>query len=483
MYTPSKSIESQSHAQSGFSMLEALVAMLVMSFGMLAISGMQITLGQSSESAKLRSEAVSLAQQKIDDLRSYQAIAATTAISDYSGSEAADLGAGTRSDSPSATSNTTFTRNWTIADPNSMFKTVSVTVAWTDRSGAQAITLNSVIARSDPSSLGTLGVGPGTTVARRPKNRNINVPYPAVTLQGGTNSAFSPPGTLATIVFDNSTGNVLGKCDGTTTTPTLSGNLASATLLAGGGCDNTPGYLLTGYIRFCTSNGCGAANNSFDVGAQYANASNATIDLNTLNPLRLIDTSNQTAGNPTMTCYSARQVTLNNGSVVTDGGQANNQVTARFISYACIVYPVDHDSDADAVTKPIWWGRVVLNPASSWVIGSSNGQYKVCRFSADYDLRGSMSNNEHPLWYRSVTGALDGQNYLVIPQSGSCPTDKPTDPVNQDFVNANTVVHQTIGTSITGAALSFHCKTIPCSGSQNRLSLEPVLLSQPLTTE
>jgi hypothetical protein len=172
-------------------------------------------------------------------------------------------------------------------------------------------------------------------------------------------------------------------------------------------------------------------------------------------------------------------VTLNNGVNAADTGQANNLVSARFISYACIVRPVDHDSNSN--TQERWWGRVTLNP-SGWTIGSSNSNYKVCRFSADYDLSGTMSNNEHPLWYRGVTGALDSQNFLVIQGDANCPNDKPTDPVNGDFVNANTVVHQTSGNSATGSELSFTCKTIACSGS-NKVSLEPSTLSTDLPTQ
>jgi Tfp pilus assembly protein PilV len=458
----------------GFSSIEALVAMLIMSFGMLALVSMQNTFSVTADAAKLRSEATRLAQQKIDELRAFEQVVAESGKFSFNANVISSTSATQETLTP--VSNTTFLRSWTVT-PNStgMYKSINVTVDWTDRQGNQSLSLATVISRSDPSEIGTLGVGPGTTIVRKPKNRNINIPYPAVSIQGG-GSAFQPPGSGVVIVFDNTTGNVKGKCTGASgaSLPIEGGTVN----LAASGCDTDTGYLLSGYVRFCTSNNCGP-NQPGDAGATYANATDTTLPLNSSTPLELADTSNQTAGNPTMICYSSRQVTLNNGVNAADTGQANNLVSARFISYACIVRPVDHDSNSN--TQERWWGRVTLNP-SGWTIGSSNSNYKVCRFSADYDLSGTMSNNEHPLWYRGVTGALDSQNFLVIQGDANCPNDKPTDPVNGDFVNANTVVHQTSGNSATGSELSFTCKTIACSGS-NKVSLEPSTLSTDLPTQ
>lgn len=469
------SMSSATHKRrnSGFSTIEALVAMLILSFGMLALVSMQNTFSLTADAAKQRSEATRLAQQKLDELRAYEQVAAGSGKFSFNANVISSTSATQETLTPD--SNTTFLRSW-IVTPNStgMYKSVNVSVAWTDRQGDQSLSLASVISRSDPSEIGTLGVGPGTTIVRKPKNRNINIPYPAVSIQGDR-SAFQPPGSGVVIVFDNTTGNVKGKCTGATL-PTEGGTVN----LSGAGCDAVEGYLLSGYVRFCTSSNCSTSNQPNDAGAQYANAADPTLPLNSSTPLELADTTNQTTGTPTLTCYSSRQVTLkSSGANTADTGQASNDVTARFISYACIVVPVNHDSNAN--TPDRWWGRVTINP-SNWTIGSGNANYKVCRFTADYDLSGTMSNNEHPLWYRGVTGALDSQNYLVVKGDAICPNDKPTDPVNGDFVNANTVVHQTSGSSVTGSELSFTCKTIACAGS-NKVSLEPSTLSEDLPTQ
>jgi prepilin-type N-terminal cleavage/methylation domain-containing protein len=56
---------------SGFSLIEVMIALVVLGVGMLGISKMQAILIQSSANADQRSVAVELAQEKIDDLRSF----------------------------------------------------------------------------------------------------------------------------------------------------------------------------------------------------------------------------------------------------------------------------------------------------------------------------------------------------------------------------------------------------------------------------
>ena len=63
----------------GFTLIEALIALLVLSFGMLAIAGFQVTLTRNSDLAKQRTEATRLAQQKVESLRSYGQVDTYTA--------------------------------------------------------------------------------------------------------------------------------------------------------------------------------------------------------------------------------------------------------------------------------------------------------------------------------------------------------------------------------------------------------------------
>ena len=58
-------------ANSGISLIEALISLLVLSFGLLAIASFQGSLVIGSGYNKTRSEAMALAQQKLDDIRGY----------------------------------------------------------------------------------------------------------------------------------------------------------------------------------------------------------------------------------------------------------------------------------------------------------------------------------------------------------------------------------------------------------------------------
>jgi type IV pilus modification protein PilV len=566
----------------GFSLIEALIALLVVSFGMLAIASFQFTLARSSDLAKQRTEATRLAQQKMEQLRAYGRVETHTGTphivnytDDVVSSTAAEV----------LTSNATFSRTWTVtANPSDTEKWINVMVDWVDRTNApQQVQLFSVISKYDPQDIGSLATFvPGAAGnQRRPKNRNINVPYPAVTLAAcptgtGVCSAFTPPPGNVIYIFDNNTGNITGSCtpgnytvgsvsgSGTTVTVTTSSahpfgagdtvTIAGSSLAAANGtftvtgaastttftytvstafatvqtgtggtatravtlteginlssvsgltCSTLDAYLLSGFIRFDTSNNPTGAEPS------TIGANNNTRPLNATTPLSL-NVSNQSGGTPTMTCYAQQQkvVTTNSsqititaisrvgntvtvtaaghgyatGSVVaisqvtpggyngayavtvvdgnrftydlppflvtglaTTGGVTGafaklverltiaetatvagyTGVSARFVSYACIVTPVDHDSNLTTAKR--WWGRVTLNSEASWTIGSSSSEFKICRYSADYGTNGAggIANSEHPLWYRGVTGPLDSQNYLVIEGNRACPTDVP----------------------------------------------------------
>ena len=617
----------------GFTLIEALIALLVLSFGMLAIAGFQVTLTRSSDIAKQRSEATRLAQQKMESLRAYGQVAThagTPHIVNYTddvvSSTAPEL----------FTSNATFSRTWTVT-PNAADteKAINVRVAWTDRTGqAQEVQLLSVISKFDPQDIGTLATGPGGNNVRRPKNRNINIPYPAVTLSDRSRSAFIPPPGNVAFVFDNMTGNIVASCtgltptsqapapatitdltgDGTTVTVNASGHsfvvnnrvtiagtsnaafhgtftvtgaspgvsftytvaapfavptnatVGSATQVvtrltegldittaAGVSCISIDAYLVSGYVRFDLGNNPSPAEPNV----------NDTLPLDASTPL-LLDVSNRptpsSGGDPSMVCYAQRQkvvttsptpraittisridstVTVNSpthtfvagdtvainavsppafiGAFVVDsvaagsftytlspplptaatasGGTATlvqrltvpetttvagyPTVVSRFVSYACVVTPVDHDGSIATARR--WWGRVTINPNSApavgatWQIGSASGQRKVCRYSADYNASGAISNSEHPLWYRGVTGALDSQNFLVIDRSQDCPTDRPQDLLGSsvNFADKTTARHQPPSIE----ERSFQCPAVGC-GTKN--FLEPTVTTSDL---
>jgi hypothetical protein len=379
-----------------------------------------------------------------------------------------------------------------------------------------------------------------------------------VTIAGAADAAFN--GTFTVTGVPSSTQFTYSVATAFSADTTGSGGTATReiTLTEGIDVNATPGlscstiaaYLLSGYVRFDTSN------NPTGVEPGNPGTNNDTRALAAATPLSL-DTSNFSgAGTPSMTCYAQRQkvVTTNSSAVtisslshssgtvtVTAAGHglvtgdvvAINEVNpavfsgaytvtvlstssftytlppalaatapgsgtggfvkklerltipetsnvagyttviARFVSYACIVTPVDHDTNSSTPNR--WWGQVTLNTDGSWAIGTSSSQFKVCRYSADYNGTGSISNSEHPLWYRAVTGALDSQNYLVIQGNQSCPTDRAqnllSNPINA--VDDTTAQHQPNGER------SFQCLSSSCTGA-NKSVLEPSNTADPL---
>jgi Tfp pilus assembly protein PilV len=147
MHTPLRT------AQRGTSLLEALIAFLVLSLGMIAIARLQGHLRLDADVARQRSEAVRLAQEDMEALRGFATIGAAPGTRSFdaiaSGSRSVDGGTSYRID-----------RQITVGD-TPQAKSASITVSWTDRSGSpQQVALHSIIAGSDPALSAALALAP-----------------------------------------------------------------------------------------------------------------------------------------------------------------------------------------------------------------------------------------------------------------------------------------------------------------------------------
>ncbi len=503
-----------SSRQAGYSLIEALTALLVTAFGMLAIAGLHVTLSQNSDVAKQRSEAVRLAQLKMEELRAFEQVASDGAGNkfDYT----ADVVSGNDTVTPTAGySNASFARTWTVTgsgtDPQ---KWIRVAVSWTDRSNStQTVSLQSVIARADPVDIGTLAVGPGPSKPRSPKNRNVDIPYPAVSL-AGDKSGFAPGSTGTPFyIFDNVTGEVLGSC-----VNALSEN--SAVNFGDGNCTAFPErrYLLSGYIRFVAGNfnlsdfvnpagpardltaavvlNVGAGADCYTQRQKVVSAGSIAAPRNINSATRVSNTVTVvTAGNhgfsagQFVSINGANNVSFNgvfklltaSGNTFTythnaaDGSFSGgsppstatlvqeiiipetqaappgyNAVTSTFVAYTCVMTPVDDDTNPSTPNR--WWGKFQIAPSGSpaWTLGTVSGTHKLCRYTGDYVVDGQVSNSEHPLYYHGVSGVLDNQNYVVIDGHRNCPTDSAANPITGKYTNVNTTVHQTDVSGIGG---------------------------------
>jgi type IV pilus modification protein PilV len=364
------------HRQHGVTLIEALVALLIMAFGMLAMVGMQGNMRRSADHAKQRSEAVRLAQGEMELLRAFSVL--TPPNGAPAGTRAYDgIQTASKDSAGDPNSNAVFalTRTVSVAG-NERPSEVLVEVKWKDRADVeQAVAFRSFISKVDPKLSGSLGIPPDGAPTRRPLGRDVGIPASAKDLGDGY-STFKPPAVSSGVVwvFNNLTGRIVKLC----ALPDLSITLTAANYAAY--CsDISPGYLLSGHVRF-----------------SYVSPPNAANPTDTALPLDMAITEVDTAHPaPSHQCFD-------NAPLSPDGAMLDG------VAFFCAVFP-DISSDS-------WNGRLQVGGIS---LGS--GAYRICRYSADYDGDGKIANNEHPLDYLAVKEALNRQNFLVVKATESCP--------------------------------------------------------------
>jgi type II secretory pathway pseudopilin PulG len=400
----------------GISLVEALVAMAVMGFGMLGVLGVQAGLRGNADESRQRAEAVRLAQEEIERWRGYAALDDPGAGLDYARLESDDPDEAT----PTVEGiNATYTISRTVAEPPSPtgvtphgYKVLRVDVGWTDRSGAErSIRFSSNIVGVPPE-LAAVSVVAGGDPTARPRGRNFSIPLPAVNLGDGR-SAFRPPqpdsGTVAW-VFSHSTGLI-----STCTTTALGTEALSLDNISACGAFNA--RLVTGYVSFVTSTAP-----TVQLAASPPNEAVA-IDVRV----------KQTAPSTLTTACSAE---LAPGS------------SLAYAVYFCAV-PVEISPSVSP-----WSGRVYIATVNGIVPSTSSvlpADRRVCRYTDSrfpnnnaLTANPGMRNQDHPLDYLNVTEALTNQNFLIIAAGDgiaayTCPADDPLAPVTAAVVT--TFIH------------------------------------------
>jgi Tfp pilus assembly protein PilV len=353
-------------AQRGIGLIEALLAFLVLSLGMLAMTRVQSDLRAHAELARQRTEAVRIAQQDIETLRAYSVLGTSAGARSYDQITSAI----TTVDSIAPTRYELSRQVGASADGQAA--TVAVTVRWNDRRGdPQHMALSSVIARGAPALAAALLNAPSGVPLLGAFDRSPRIPLIAKDLGDGR-SAFKPVSSgSVVIVQDNRSGQVVARCSG------LPATLATAALTPAdlSGCDTTKGLLLSGTVRF----------------AQDA-----------LLPFEIA-------------------LALSGGDSYPQAPQCTTapiETGDRRTLYHCVVYPL-----ASGATAGRWSGRATLVPIG-WRVGVDAPDQRVCRFSSDLDGSGAIDRNiEHPAAYADVDGALAQQNFLVIAGADPCPAD------------------------------------------------------------
>jgi type IV pilus assembly protein PilV len=116
--------------EKGFTIIEIMIVIGIFSIGILAVASMQVSAFQGNRSATLRTIAITLASEQMENLvsQNYGTIAGST--------------------NPNTVDN--FDISWVVTNstsPSPTTKTIVVTVTWTDRGETRNVNLNHIIAK------------------------------------------------------------------------------------------------------------------------------------------------------------------------------------------------------------------------------------------------------------------------------------------------------------------------------------------------
>ena len=414
----------------GVSLVEAMVALAVMAFGMLALVGVQATLRLNTDLAKQRSEATQIATEEVERMRRYAALLPVNGEPGVSWTEL--LGRTVEAyQPPESIGNTSYrVERMVNTDAATQQKVFQVAVSWTDRTGtAQRVVLDGAVLGAAPELSALLSVPVRPSAVSQVNGRDVTAPVDRITDVDATTSRFLPPGTSTVAWLFNRTTGDLQACtwDGTSTS-----NCRRA-------------RLVSGEVRFHRTTGPGdipvitAANAENPAGTdigqrlRLGNGPNAMV---MVYPARLTGVTSE--------CYA------DNPTAAELDPAALPRITA--IKYYCALL-----SGATAG----WGGQLNARlldatggaPVTPSLLGTG---VRVCRYTkASSEFTG---NDDHPKTYcviasttlrdnadcivTRVSNNLINQNFLVIPGNGSCPTDTAPNLATGDLLNTNTLPHQ-----------------------------------------
>jgi Tfp pilus assembly protein PilV len=345
-------------AARGTSLVEAVVALAVMAFGMLAVVAVQSTLRLNADIAKQRSEAVRIAQEAIEEQRRFSVMEGPSAEPRSYDSIV------TAAAENVVSTNTTYTlTRGVVTTDNPPAKAIRVAVAWTDRNGdPQGIELDTVVAGIDPRVSMLLGARPNGIPPLLPNGRSPRVPPAAVDIGGGR-SAYRPSPTGAPLVvwlFDNLSGAITSVC-------TYAGTDVVTQVVLVTACLDEPSFLVSGHVRY-----------EFGVSPDAANPGGTEI------PIGMV-------------------------ALATAAGSVNGE---------CLVAPMQSPpATSTAYSCRVrrgtsgWTGTIEL--ASPLPLD----QFDVCRYVSD-----APGNAGHPRIYVNLDRSLGDQNFLVVDQDVPCPS-------------------------------------------------------------
>lgn len=390
--------------QRGASLIEALVAVMVMGFGMMAVAGIQGRLRNSGDMAKQRAEATRIAVVEMERMRSYAALTRSDEVPD----DALVFDEIVTGSNEVQAASTSYKVERTVAPSGDGGIDVHLNISWRDRTSedeeALSLEWRTSLAAVEPKLVATAFVPPDSGISqRRARDRHTGLPSGAKTLSA-ERSVFKPvPSGSVALVFNNLTGMVTGLCDGLAGVSTK--EITEADIAACANSFASGAYLLSGHVRFSN-----------------ADLPDPALANDPVLPVALaITLTSKDHPNPPL-CFTDSSTNALAGVFATD--------------YYCVIQPrTPPAGDAD---KSLYWsGRTGLSGLSL-----AAGGYRVCRYSDDFNGDGKIGNAEHPLDYAKVAESLARQNFLVVKFEASCPAGQKVDLAAQVFRNTVTALHQ-----------------------------------------
>ena len=114
----------------GFTLIEVLVALVILSFSLLALAGLMVTTTRNNSFGGHMTEAATFAQDKLEELRAIKWD---------------NLVDGNNTDKQAGSTGVNYTRNWNVTT-NGGLKTITINVNWNDRT-PHSIRLISVLSQ------------------------------------------------------------------------------------------------------------------------------------------------------------------------------------------------------------------------------------------------------------------------------------------------------------------------------------------------
>ncbi|OYU00102.1 MAG: hypothetical protein CFE40_01955 [Burkholderiales bacterium PBB1] len=413
-------------------MIDALLAFLVLAAGVLSMGKLQLHLQAHADLSRQRSEAMRIAQEDIESLRSFASLqtdATAPSVTTYERIETVTAAVDRLN---GASLNTVFHLTRQIDDSStSRLKSATVSVAWSARDGRmQQTVLNSAIAGESPTLSGALTVAPSLLASGSGYARPPGIPVNAKQL--GDGRSVLKPGTAGTIayVFDPLSAQVTHRCTEVASDRTTA-QLDTRDLTR---CSELRGLWLSGTVRYSNAsppNPQAADDIPLDVAVSVTltGAADAASPVCSTEALKTVQYR---------TADGIRREAVPHSAMPASLGIAEwTELGERYVAYQCVV-PLRGSAGR-------WSGRSQLVPLG-WSIGTTAADHQVCRYTTDLDRSGAIERNEeHPAAYSDVDRTLQQQNFLVIRGDQSCPGSTATriDPADVPDASAySTARHQ-----------------------------------------